>query len=87
MGVMLPRNLRVTKVLIYLVTLAGIAHVVAQDRPNIPPDAISRTKSFVLPHNGQALLYNYDAGTVAAPCCRMFISLSAFHPTPAIFST
>src|SRR5262249_20834715 len=64
---MLMRKLKKSKILSYLLTLAGIGNIVAQERPNIPPEAISRAKSFVLTQNGQALLYNYDAGVVAAP--------------------
>jgi uncharacterized membrane protein len=64
---MLPRNLRFTKFLICLVALAEMGGILAQELPNIPRHAISREKSFVLAQNGQALLYNYDAGVVAAP--------------------
>src|SRR5438270_628334 len=62
LGDMLPRNLRIPKLLIYLFALADLGGLIAQERPNIPPDAISRAKSFVLTHNGDAFLYNYDAG-------------------------
>jgi len=53
-----------------LLAAAGIQLYAQQIEPsfvNIPKEAVSRSNAFVLAHDGEAFLYNYNAGVARAP--------------------